>query len=419
MSGTLRALMLTPDEGFLDRRIVQEASSLASRGWEVDIYPAVDPGLTYAAPLRAGVRLLTSPAPARAAGPPKRMLRALRRQLRSRLGYLDRAIEAARYRRTDRAAAIAATNEEHLLGQRSYSLVFAHDVPVFPLGIRLSEAWSAPLICDLHEIFPEQDEHFTTATARRYWRSVEAQGIARASGIICVNAAVAAYVTDRYVPAARVVTIHNSMPYVAPAALAGGDIRRHYPIAEDQRVMLFAGSLRPYANLETVIAGFGHAGLDGWALAILGTGPLHAALARLVRRVRLEGRVFLGGRAAESELVSVAASADAAVLPYQAVGINHQIATPNKLFEYMQARLPIATSRLPMIERIVSGSGIAGFVDFSSTDATAAGLNDFVSATLPTIGEEALEAAAQRWSWEREEDALFEVVAAAISAGPR
>ncbi len=124
-------------------------------------------------------------------------------------------------------------------------------------------------------------------------------------------------------------------------------------------------------------------------------------------------RVFLGRRAPEHELAQVISSADMGVLPYQAVGINHQIATPNKLFEYIQARLPIATSRLPMIERIIDSTQVGGYVDFSTTESTAADLRRFVDETLPGIGSDALEAAALRFSWEREEPSLFEVVGSA------
>jgi glycosyltransferase involved in cell wall biosynthesis len=407
--------MLTPDEGYLDRRIAQEAGSLAQRGWNVDIYSVVDAGLTYGASLADGIRLLTSPHEARPSSRWKGAMRRARRRLAPSLRAIDRGIEAIRYRRWDRAAALVAANIDHLMTMPPYDLVFAHDVPVFPLGAQLAAAWQAPLVCDLHEIFPEQDEHFTTETARRYWRTVEREGIAKADGVICVNSAVADYVRSRYAPTAPVVTIHNSAPYVDSAALVGRTIRDHYPIDAAQRVMLFAGSLRPYANLETVVAGFGRANLEGWVLAILGDGPLRQPLEKLVSRLGLERRVFLGERAAESDLLEVTSSADIGLLPYQAVGINHEIATPNKLFEYMQARLPLATSRLPMIEKIVSGSNIGGFVDYSTEASTADGLRDFVTTTLPGIRPDALEAAARRWSWEREETALFEVVDAAMA----
>ena len=414
-----RALMLTPDEGYLDRRIVQEAATLAARGWSVDIFPVVDPGLRYQGALADGVRLLSSPHPPAPASSVRRALRAGRRRVGRIAPWMDRAVEALRYRRWDRARQLADASREHLLALGRFELVFAHDVPVFPLGVELAKRWRSPLICDLHEIFPEQDEHFTTATARRYWRSVERIGMADADGIICVNEAVADYVRARYGPLVPIILLHNTMPFMTREALTGRSIGEYYPIPAGSRVMIFAGSLRPHANLETVVDGFGRANLAGWVLAILGDGPLKDSLLRDVERLGLRDRVFLGARANERDLVPAIASADVGLLPYQAVGINHEIATPNKLFEYLQARVPIATSRLPMVERIVEAAETGGYVDYSSTEATAAGLQAFVTRTLPQISRDTLDAAAERFAWEREEGGLVTLVEAVTRRSAR
>jgi glycosyltransferase involved in cell wall biosynthesis len=127
----------------------------------------------------------------------------------------------------------------------------------------------------------------------------------------------------------------------------------------------------------------------------------------MVRRRRLEGRVFLGRHVRQSDLIQVAASADLALIPYRAFGFNYLIATPNKLFEYIQARLPIATSRLPMIERIVAVHGNGAFVDFSTSASFAGDLVAFVRDIAPAITPATLEAAAREFSWENEEDALL------------
>lgn len=401
--------MLTPDEGHLDRRIAQEAGTLARHGWEVDIYPAVDPGLDYEADLPPGVRLLANPrAPVRGAGHRRRILRRVKRTLARVAPPAGRMIEAVQYRRRDIAREITDANLAHLLDTGRFDLVFAHDVPVMRLGARLKAAWGAPLISDLHEVFPEQDERFTSNTARRYWRSLEAAGLAASDGILCVNAAVADYVRATHGPAAPIALIHNAVPYVKPEA-SGPTLRSFYPIPDGARIMLFVGSLRPHKNLEVVIQGFAAANLDGWVLAILGEGPLRDDLAAIVRRRGLAGRVFLGRHVRQGDLIGVTASADIALLPYQAFGFNHLIATPNKLFEYIQARLPIATSRLPMVERIVSVHGNGAFVDFSTARTTAAGLVSFVRDVAPSITPAALEAAARQFSWESEEPALLRV----------
>ena len=410
--------MLTPDEGHLDRRIAQEASTLAAHGWEVDIYPAADPGLDYEANLPPGVRLLANPRlPVRKASRRRRILRRVKRFLARVAPPASRMIEAEQYRRRDIAGEITDANLAHLLDLEPFDLVFAHDVPVMPLAARLKGAWGTPLISDLHEVFPEQDERFTSNTARRYWRTLEAAGLAASDGIICVNAAVAEYVRTTHGPAAPMVLIHNSVPYVKGAA-SGPTLRSFYPIPDGARIMLFVGSLRPHKNLEVVIQGFDAANLDGWVLAVLGEGPLRDELAAMVRRRGLEGRVFLGRHVRQGDLIQVAASADVGLLPYQAFGFNHLIATPNKLFEYIQARLPIATSRLPMVERILSVHGNGAFVDFSTPAAAAAGLVAFVRDVVPGITSAALEAAAREFSWENEETRLLGVTNQVMASTP-
>ena len=407
--------MLTPDEGHLDRRIAQEAATLAGRGWEVDIYPAVDPGLDYEADLPPGVRLLRNPRPqVRSTGGRRGALRRGRRALSQAVPPIGRFIEAAQYRTRDIAREITDANVSHLLGLGHFDLVFAHDVPVMPLAARLKTAWKARLISDLHEVFPEQDEHFTTATARGYWRTLEAAGLAASDGILCVNPAVADYVRDAHTPAAPITVVLNSVPYAEPSH-GGPALASLYPIPDDARVMLFGGSLRSDANLQLLIEGFGAANLDGWVLAILGDGPMQGELEAMVRDRGLGARVFLGRRVQERDLIQVTASADIALLPYQAIGFNHLIATPNKLFEYIQARLPIATSRLPQVERIVSAHGNGAFVDFSTAEKAAAGLVAFVRDVAPTITPANLEAAAREFSWEREEPAVLDIVDRAMS----
>ena len=145
---------------------------------------------------------------------------------------------------------------------------------------------------------------------------------------------------------------------------------------------------------------------------------MQSELERLVRRRQLEARVFLGRHVRQRDLIQVAASADIGLLPYQAYGFNHLIATPNKLFEYIQARLPIATSRLPMVERIIAPLGNGAFVDFSGVSALAVDLATFAQSIAPRISQDVLEEAARRFSWENEEPALLGIVDRVIP-GPR
>ncbi|MBI3745854.1 MAG: glycosyltransferase, partial [Chloroflexi bacterium] len=202
--------MLTPDEGHLDRRIAQEAATLAAQGWTVDIHPAVDPHLAFDGDLPPAVRLLANPRPpVRPSGPGRAVLRRVKRRLDRLAPPVARFIEAVQYRRRDIAREITDANAPNLLAGRRYDLVVAHDVPVMPLAVRLAARWNAAIVSDLHEVFPKQDEYFTSSVARRYWRHLEGVGLAASDGIVCVNEAVESYARKTHTPMAPIAVVHN------------------------------------------------------------------------------------------------------------------------------------------------------------------------------------------------------------------
>jgi glycosyltransferase involved in cell wall biosynthesis len=402
--------MLTPDEGYLDRRIVQEAASLAQAGHTVHIHAAVDTALRYEGVIPAGVEFRRIASPVRRDSRLRRPLRAMKRVVQRLQPAAAALIEASQYRLRDMAAEITKANEGELLSGLRYDLVFAHDIPVLPLALELKRSWHSRVICDLHELFAEQTAWISSGTGRRYWQSIEAR-LREVDGILAVNQGVAEYVRERYGPDAPMGVVHNSLPYADLRAVRRGpSLSTFYPIPPGMRTMVWAGTLRAQTNLGTLIRGFGKAQLSGWSLAIVGDGPLRDDLVRLVSAEGLTERIFLGKRAAQDDLVPLAASAHVGLLPYQEESANLRIATPNKLFEYMQARVPIATSDLPEIARIVRQTGTARIVDFSTPDSTAAGLRTFVERELGGISSERLEEAAHQFSWERDELRLSEVV---------
>ncbi len=403
-----RALMLTPDEGFLDRRIAQEAASLAATGWAVDIYSAVDPDLRWEETLPDRVRLIRATSRPRRTPPGFSILRGAKRRAERLIPAIGRAIESAQYGVRDVAGEITSAQRGPLINAGPYALVVAHDIPVLPLATELRTAWDATLICDVHEVFPEQTLWIKSEAGRSYWRAIERRGFPLCDALMAVNDGVAAYVRER-APDRPVVTVQNTVPFVSREHLSPIDVRGLYDIPADRNVMVWAGSLRPETNLTTVIRGFLSAGLEGWVLAILGDGPLRRELEDFVARANARDTVFVGRRVAQGDLIRVLASAQIGVLSYQAESLNLEVATPNKLYEYIEARLPIATSPLPQVARIITEHGNGQLIDFSTAESAALGLRQFASG-YSTISADALEAAATELSWERDADRMLSLV---------
>jgi glycosyltransferase involved in cell wall biosynthesis len=408
--------MLTPDIGFLDRRIAQEAGSLVRRGFSVDIYPVFDPLSRSVPGLPAGVRILTRPElpTAQRVGAYLRG-RNLKRRLQRIAPAVHRLVHIAQTLLLDNAALSTKEDEAILLAGPRYDLLFAHDIPVLPLATRLARRWGAAVICDLHEMYPEQREFRTEWWTYRSLRRLQSKYLPLADGILSVNPAVRDYVEREVGLKAPFGVVYNSVPYM-PALAEGAQIHDLYGIRRSSKVIAFAGSLRADANLDILIRAFDKAAAPGWSLALLGSGPEEGALRRTVDELGAGQRVFLGQRVAQHDLVPILASADAGVLPYVGIDLNHRHATPNKLFEYIQARLPIASAKLPEVARIVDPARVAAYLDFSNADVLASDLRSFLNEQVSDISPEALERAAHDICWERDEEALMEIVGAALRA---
>jgi len=59
----------------------------------------------------------------------------------------------------------------------------------------------------------------------------------------------------------------------------------------------------------------------------------------------------------QAELLQHSASADLGIIPYPHVDLNSYYCTPNKLFEFIQAGLPILSNDSPELRRFVSEEG--------------------------------------------------------------
>lgn len=53
------------------------------------------------------------------------------------------------------------------------------------------------------------------------------------------------------------------------------------------------------------------------------------------------------------DMIHAASSADVGVIPYIPVNVNNLLSSPNKLFEYIRAGLPVLASDLPFLRRII------------------------------------------------------------------
>jgi glycosyltransferase involved in cell wall biosynthesis len=256
----------------------------------------------------------------------------------------------------------------------AYDVIHCHDLDTLPAAeaVRRHIVPRAKIIYDTHELFPYQEPD---RAFQRYWSGVEREFIGRADRIIAPNESMCEQLVRLYgvaMPAA-IYNSYGSDTNTAP--LSRADFERITGVPPNTFCILFQGALHPLRNLPNLTRAFTHLD-DSYRLVIIGSGPMEQTVRELCDRHSLR-HVHLVGFIPQADLLRYTAHADLGVIPYEDPGLlNMRYCTPNKLFEFIEAQVPICASDLPELSRIVVGNGIGAVYPMTSPQAIAAALRD-------------------------------------------
>ncbi|MBS3186400.1 glycosyltransferase [Pseudomonas sp. PCH44] len=236
-------------------------------------------------------------------------------------------------------------------------VVQVHDLPALEAGAELAAAWGVPLVYDAHELYPEQKSF--SAIQRRICSSAEADQIKKADLVFAVNESIGEEMSRRY-GISKPVTLLNAIdPPVEFDPEARYDLlREKLGLSAERRILLFQGGFAPYRNLEFLVEAMAHVKTLDVDLVMMGFGAFGDLLKMKATKLNLIGkRIHFLPAVPQSELLQHSASADIGIIPYPHVDLNSYFCTPNKLFEFIQAGLPILANDSPELNRFVKLNG--------------------------------------------------------------
>lgn len=120
-----------------------------------------------------------------------------------------------------------------------------------------------------------------------------------------------------------------------------------------------------------------------------------------------------------SELVQYISGADFGVIPRQRSPLNNSISLPNRVFEMLMARLPLAVCTIPDIRKIVEDYDIGIVFDETDVDDIARKLNHMASRDQRQHYRRNLEKAVRLLNWENEGQRFARCVEANVAATSR
>lgn len=173
--------------------------------------------------------------------------------------------------------------------------------------------------------------------------------------------------------------------------------------------VMFQGSFVREKNLINLVSALQRLNASV-KLFLLGDGPIAADLRKLCRRQHIFN-VFFGPWVPQKDLLRYISHADLGVIPYSGSTIlNNLYCTPNKLFEFIEAEIPICASDLPELRGIVAGNSIGNVYPMEDAESIACAIEACRARCLSgDFASSALRAARDRFSWERQGAKLLEL----------
>lgn len=249
----------------------------------------------------------------------------------------------------------------------------ASDLYVLPAMASAARKGGKRLVYDARELYPFVQGTVGKPWATLFWSRVEGRYVRRADLILTVNDSIADRIEGAY-GVNRPVVVHNVPDRIE--VHPSDHIRRTIRIEPTTLVVLHLGHLRSGRGGEVLVRAMKH--VEGAVLVFVGSGPEEGRLAETARSDGSDSKVFFFEPVPYDQVLDVAAGADVGVTLLEDTCLNHRLALPNKLFEYLAAGLPVIASDFPEIGRVVNEFDVGIAVDPSSVEQVAAAIQRMV-----------------------------------------
>ena len=282
-------------------------------------------------------------------------------------------------------------------------VLYSNDLDTLWANFKISGLKKIPLIYDSHEIFCEVPELQDKPAKKRMWEKLEESTVPYLKNCITVNQSIAHFFRKKYGTEFKVV---RNIPVLFPDPKLR--TRQELSLPLDKKIILLQGSgINIQRGAEELVQAMQFVDAQ---LLIIGGGDVFEELKKLVKQLNLGDKVMVKDKMPKNELVHYTYNSDIGVSIDKDTNLNYHFSLPNKLFDYIQAGLPVLASPLPEIKNIVSRYNIGTFIESHDPKHIAERINFMMNSPEYRTWKENTKKAAAENNWENEKKALNELI---------
>jgi glycosyltransferase involved in cell wall biosynthesis len=286
-------------------------------------------------------------------------------------------------------------------------ILVANDLDTLLPNYLVSRIKRIPLVYDSHEYFTGVPELEGRPKVKKMWKAIEKFCLPGLKHTITVNQSIADLYDNEYGTAFQIIrnVPEVSMPFMDEKQ----DLRVRLNLPTDKKIVILQGAgINIQRGAEEAVEAMKY--LKDVVLLIVGGGDVIDNLKQQVIESGLSENVMFVAKQPVLSLRKYTAAADLGITLDKDTNINYRFSLPNKLFDYIQAGIPILASNLPEVRRVIESYQVGRISEDHNPKNIAKHIDEMLN------DEEAnsqwkinLEKASKELNWEKEKEKFLRI----------
>jgi len=356
-----------------DSRVLKESISLANNSWHVEVIAHGDKDLAKIEQ-KENFKII-------------------------RLNYLDRKVTKSKFAKLK---IYLAWIKEVVSYVKDFDILHCNDLNTMPIAFIIKKFYNKDIkiVYDAHEY--ETEVNGLSGIQKTITKKLENFLIKYADKIICVSDSIANKYTELYnIPKPALVLNTPSYQKIEKKDI----FRETLNISKDKTIFLYQGGLSHGRGIEILLETFKLIDDKKSVIVFMGYGVLED----MVKEASKEyNNIYFHEAVSPDVLLDFTCSGDFGILFYENNCLNHYYCSPNKMFEYLMAELPVIASNLYEMKRLVEDNNIGIVAKQNTPD----GLKEAIQEAL-LLDKQKLHVNIQKvkeiYNWQEQERVLLRV----------
>ncbi len=274
-------------------------------------------------------------------------------------------------------------------------IFLSNDLDTLLANFFASKLKKTKLVYDSHELFPEVPELLNRPVVKFIWSSMEKFLLKRVKHSYTVSESIAKYYNKKYGINMSVISNFPKMDFF------NGAIKK----TNKNKKIIYQGAVNKDRGIELMIEAMQYVDAE---LYIVGEGDILGEMIQVVEKVKLKNKVFFVGKVPFHQLFQITKTADLGLSFEEDTCLAYRYSLPNKIFDYINAEIPILISNLPEFKSIIEAYPVGMVLNSRNVKNVSKQINHMLSFKKSNWIPFLLEAK-KAYSWKNEEKKLLTI----------